>query len=98
MRHRGQHLRRADVRAAEHADLAVRIGKRRRPFDGVVAVLRLVLERIELSLRVEPSTHVLLDDDIARRREIASLLPCRRADSYGVRSRRVGKRPSPAGL
>ena len=75
MRHRGQHLRRSDVRAAEHADLPVRIGKRRRPFDGVVAVLRLVLERIELSLRVEPSTYVLLDDDIARRREIASLLP-----------------------
>ena len=61
MRDRRQHLRRAHVRTAEHSHFAVRIGKRRGPFHGVVSVVRLIHERVELSVRSISAADVLND-------------------------------------
>jgi hypothetical protein len=67
MRDGREHLRRADVRAAEHPDLAIRVRQRARPLHRVVPVVGLVLERVPLALgRVAPA-HVLDDDHVAAR-------------------------------
>ena len=55
----------ADIGEAVHANLAIRSGEISRPFDCVVAVLRLVPERVELAFRGVLTTYVLDDDDIA---------------------------------
>src|SRR6201998_1226392 len=60
-----EQLRGTDVRAAEHADFAVRLRQGRGPFDGVVAVLRFVAEGIPLAFGGESSADVLNHDEIA---------------------------------
>ena len=61
---RGHPLRVADVRAADHPDLAVRPRLGGRPFDGVVAVVGLVDERLELAIRCESTARVLEHEDV----------------------------------
>src|SRR5258708_2890806 len=63
----GQHLRGAHVRSAEHADFAIRIRQRRGPFDGVVAVLAMMLERNPSARGGKTAAHILHDDDVAER-------------------------------
>ena len=65
VRRGGQHLRRADVGAAPHADPSVGVRERGRPLDGVEAVVGFVPERIELAFGVEPAAHVLPDHHVA---------------------------------
>ena len=61
----GEHLRGSDVGTAEHADFAVGVGERGGPFDGVVAVVGLVLEGIPLALRGVAAADILDDDEVA---------------------------------
>src|SRR6185295_7061035 len=69
-----EHLGRADVRSAEHADFAVRVGKRRRPFDRIVAIEALVFEWIEITIRCVAPARVLDDHHIsASRRAISEI-------------------------
>ena len=58
-------LRQPDVRAAEHADIAVAPRLRDEPFQRVVAVLPLIDEGIEPTLGLEPPAHILHDDRVA---------------------------------
>ncbi len=91
-----EHLRRAHVRAAEHADFAVGVGQAGGPLDGIVAILAFVAERIEFALRIEASASVLNDDDIAvgghcRRRTSAARPIVRRAlEQHGKLALRLG--------
>ena len=64
----------AQRRAAGHADLAVAPGLGRGPFDGVVAVLDVVLEGGVEALRAALAAHVLQDEDEARVRVAPGLL------------------------
>ena len=73
MGRRGQHLRGAHVRPAPHADLSVGVRQRGRPLHGVVSVLRLVPERIELALGVEAAPHVLPDHHVTGGGQAAGL-------------------------
>src|ERR1700679_2220100 len=61
----GEHLRGADVAAAEHTDFSVGVGKRGGPLDGVVAVVGLVDEGVELSFGAVTAARVFHDDDEA---------------------------------
>ena len=79
MRNRRQHLGRAHIRSAPHADFAVRIRQRRRPFHGVVTIVRFVLERVPLSVRGVAAADVLNDDDVSRRRSLEGRKPLRRS-------------------
>jgi hypothetical protein len=63
---RGLPLRHAAVGCGEHADLAGRPALRRRPGDGVDAVVALGPDRIERSLGFRPPARVLDHDGIAR--------------------------------
>jgi hypothetical protein len=59
----GEHLGCADVGAGEHADFAVGVRQSGGPFDGVVAVVGLVLEGVPFAFRVVAAADVLRDDD-----------------------------------
>ena len=61
---RGQHLRGPDVGASVHSYSAIGERQRRRPFDGVVAVIRFVQEGIPFSVRRVASANILVDYDI----------------------------------
>src|SRR5580704_2959059 len=61
----GAHLRVSDVAATEHADFPVGVRKRGGPLDGVVAVVGLVDERVELSFGAVTAARVFHDDDVA---------------------------------
>ncbi len=58
----GEHLRRAHVRSAEHADFAIGVRQSCRPLHRVVAVVDLVLEGVPLTLGGIAATDVLHDD------------------------------------
>ena len=60
-----EHLRGADVAAAEHADFSVGVGKSGGPLDGVVAVVGLVDESVELAFGTVAAAGVFGDDDEA---------------------------------
>ncbi len=62
---RGQHLRRAYVRPAEHSHFSVCVRQRARPLDRVVPVFSFMLERIPFTFRLVPPAHVLHDYDIS---------------------------------
>src|SRR5208283_4966789 len=62
-----EHLRRAHIRGAHHAHLAIRIRKRRSPFDRIVAVGLLVFEGIPFSLRSVAAANILNDDNVTAR-------------------------------
>ena len=64
----------AGVGGAEGADLAVAPRLVGDPFNGVVAVVGLVTEEIEVALGVEAATAVLDDDDVAVTGEVAGAL------------------------
>jgi hypothetical protein len=70
IRRGGEHLCCADIGAAEHTNAAIRVGQAGRPFNRVVAVIRLVPEWIKLAFGIKTSPGVLQDDDIAVRSEI----------------------------
>ena len=70
---RGEPLGRADVRAAEHADLAVRPRLGGRPRDRIGAILALVDERRERPAGPEPAAAVLADDDVTGFHEMAGV-------------------------
>ena len=58
----GQHLRRTYVGTAEHTDLAVGVGQRGGPLDGVVAIFGLMLEGVPLALGSIATAHILRHD------------------------------------
>src|SRR5207302_6039149 len=60
-----EHLGRADIGAAIHSYSAVRIGKRGRPFDGVVTVVGFVKEWIPFTIGRVAAAHILIDDYVA---------------------------------
>ncbi len=64
-------LREPDVRAADHAHLAVRPGPRGRPLHRVVAVRRLLAHGVELALRAVAPAGVLVERGVAPRGEVA---------------------------
>src|SRR4029077_19154396 len=78
-----EHLRRTDVRAAEHADLAVRIRLRGDPLDRVVAVVRFVDERIPIAVGGVAAAYILQKNHISTRsralREVHGVAPNRPA-------------------
>ena len=81
---RGEHLRRADVRAAEHAHPPVCMWQGRRPLDRVVPVVRLVPEGVPLALGGVATADILNDDDVSpggcfQPESVISVLVVRRA-------------------
>src|SRR5213078_3134145 len=62
---RGEHLRGAHVRCAEHADFAVRVRECRGPFYSVVAVAALIVEWVPVTVGGVAPAHILNDDYIA---------------------------------
>src|ERR1051325_8486253 len=73
-RHRGEHLRRADVGAAKHSDAAIRLVQLRRPLHRVVTVGALIAKRIKVTARIEASARVLHDHDVSMCGEFVGLL------------------------
>ena len=67
-RDRRQELRGPHVRSAKHPHLPIGIGKSRRPFHGVISVLRLMPEGVPFAFRLKPPAHVLCHHHIAPRR------------------------------
>src|SRR5215475_3019366 len=65
IRDRGEHLRGADVGAAEHADFSVGVGKRGGPLDRIVSVVGFVDEGVELAFGAVAAARVFGDDDAA---------------------------------
>ena len=61
----GEHLRRAYIRATEHAHLAIGVRQSGRPLDGVVTVFALMLEGVPLALGGKSPTHILRHNHIA---------------------------------
>src|SRR4029077_14374867 len=61
----GEHLRRADVGPANHADFAVGIRQGGDPLDGVVPVLDFVPEGIPLAFGGVATANVLHTDNVA---------------------------------
>ena len=70
VRHRGAPLHVSQVGASLHADFAVGPGLLGGPFDGVVAVLDVVAERLPLALRLMASASVLEDVGITAPGEV----------------------------
>ncbi len=66
-----EHLRGADVGAAEHANSSVRVWKRPRPFNGIVTVFGLVDEGTPFPFGSVAATNVLKDNDVAAHRSFA---------------------------
>ncbi len=61
----GEQLGGADVGEAQHPDVAVGTFESGRPFDGVVAVLHLVQERVEVAVGCPTPSRVLDHDHVA---------------------------------
>lgn len=64
MRDGGQHLRCAHIGSAQHSDSAIGVRERGGPFNGVVAVVRFVLEGVPFAVRRISPANILDDDDI----------------------------------
>ena len=64
VRRGGEHLRSTHIRAAEHADLAIRAGQARGPFNRVVAVGRFIPEWVKLAFGIKAPPRVLHDHDV----------------------------------
>ena len=63
----GEHLGRTHVGPAKHPDFAVRVGKRRRPLHGVVAVVGFVQEWVPFAFGSIAAANILNEDHIPAR-------------------------------
>ena len=74
---RRQHLDDAQVRAARHADLAIRPRLHSGPLDRIKSVIHLGEERCKLPARLIPAPRVLDDDRVVRAERLCRPLPRR---------------------
>src|SRR5580658_5510111 len=62
-----EELRCSDIRGAEHANFAIRVGLSSDPLDRVVTILGFMKKGVPAAIRGVAATHILQEDDVAAR-------------------------------
>jgi len=98
MRGGSEHLSRANVRAAEHSDLAAGVRKRRNPLYCVVTIFGLMKKGIPFPFRAVAAADILDDNDVTARGTLVEELDVRTPAQFVVGGALEEDRKFPFGI